>query len=64
MPVSDSVADTGLSWDQLRELSPREQPKGAQLSKEMYAANEKGDEIYRESLRRRLDGMLRDARRV
>lgn len=62
--MSDSVADTGLSWDQLRELSPREQPKAAELSKRMYAANKKGDEIYVESLRRRLDGMLRAARRV
>ena len=62
--MSNSVADTGLSWDQLRELSPRDQPKAAELSKQMYKANQRADQIYVESLRRRLGGMLRDARRV
>ena len=59
--MSSSVADTGLSWDQLRTLDRDAQPKAAELSKEMYIANDNENYLVRESLRRRLVSMLRDA---
>lgn len=59
--MPSSVRDSGLSWDQLRTLEPSEQPKAAELSKEMYAADKADNFLVRESLRRRLVSMLRDA---
>ncbi len=54
-----AVADTGLSWDQVRTLPDPEQSKAVQLSREMYAANKAENFLVRESLRRRLVGILR-----
>lgn len=59
-----TVADTGLSWDQIRGLPDPEMSKAVQLSREMYAANKSDNFLVRESIRRRLVGILRDSKRV
>ena len=58
------VADTGLTWDELREMREEDQPIATMLSKEMYAANKVENILLREGLRRRLANMLRRARRL
>ena len=55
------VADTGLSWDQVRLLPEDEQSKATKLSREMYAHNKADNYLQRESVRRRLVDMLRRA---
>jgi hypothetical protein len=56
-----SVADTGLTWDQVRLLPADQQSKATQLSREMYAHNKTDNYLQRESVRRRLTDMLRRA---
>lgn len=56
-----AVADTGLSWDQVRALPEDLQSKATQLSREMYAHNKSDNYLQRESIRRRLTDMLRRA---
>lgn len=53
------VGDKGLTWDQLRTLPARDQPKAAALSKEMYAFHNDNNILQRESCRRRLVSMVR-----